>query len=138
MSVCSRLYLTTFRRTGIVMKHSHTFRAPLPSVSCTCDGRQLLITPNCENALRHLRLPNQHRNIWVDAIYIDQGNSEESLKERNTQITLMGEVYRTAERTLCWIGNGEEHTAGTFGWLRRIGNFPSKRELRKLMRYEGT
>lgn len=117
---------------------SYVWGAPTGSVPCTCDGKRLLITPNCNDALRHLRLPNQHRILWVDAICIDQENGEESLKERNTQITLMGEVYRIAERTLCWLGNGEEYTADVFERLRRIGSCPSKRELRKLLGYDGT
>jgi hypothetical protein len=117
---------------------SYAWGASTGSVPCTCDGKQLLITPNCNDALRHLRLPNQHRILWVDAICIDQGKSEESLKERNTQVTLMGVAYRTAKRTLCWLGSGEEYTAGTFERLRRIGSCPSKRELRKLLGYDGT
>jgi len=117
---------------------SYVWGAPTGSVPCTCDSKRLLITPNCNDALRHLRLPNKHRILWVDAICIDQENSEESLKERNIQITLMGEVYRSAERTLCWLGNGEEYTAGVFERLRRIGSCPSKRELRKLLGYDST
>jgi hypothetical protein len=117
---------------------SYVWGAPIGSVECTCDGKQLLITPNCNDALQHLRLPNQHRILWVDAICIDQGNSEQSVKERNTQITLMGKVYQTAKRTLCWLGVGEDYTTDTFERLRRIGSCPSKRELRKLLGYDGT
>ena len=116
---------------------SYVWGVLMGNIPCTCDGKQLLITPNCNDALRQLRLSNQHRYLWVDAICIDQGSSVESAKERNTQITLMGEVYRAAERTLCWVGNGEGFTASTFELLRRIGNCPSKRELRKLLRYDG-
>lgn len=117
---------------------SYVWGASEGSIPCTCDGKQLFITPNCDDALRHLRLPNEHRNLWVDAICIDQANSDESLAERNTQITLMGGVYRTAKRTLCWIGKSKEYTAGTFERLRQIGSCPSKRELRKLLGYDGT
>ena len=116
---------------------SYVWGASTGSVPFTCDDRQLLITPNCDAALRHLRLPNEHRNIWVDAICIDQGRSPESFAERSIQITLMGEVYRNAQRTLCWLGNSEEYTAGTFERLRQIGGCPSKRELRKLLMFDG-
>jgi hypothetical protein len=116
---------------------SYVWGAPEGSVPSTCDDKELLITPNCNNALRHLRLPDQQRTLWVDAICIDQGNSVESLKERNTQIILMGEVYHTAERTLCWLGKAEPYTAGTIERLRRIGACPSKREFRKLLGYDG-
>lgn len=115
---------------------SYVWGARTGNTPCECDGKQLLITPNCDDALRHLRLPYQARNLWVDAICIDQGSSEESSKERNIQITLMGEVYCNAERTFCWVGKGEAYTAGTFGLLRRIGDCPSKRELRKLLAFD--
>jgi hypothetical protein len=116
---------------------SYVWGATTGSIPCACDGKQLFITPNCNDALQYLRLPDQYRVLWVDAICIDQGNSMESLRERNAQITLMGEVYHTAERTLCWLGRGEEYTAGTFERLRRIGSCSSKRELRKLLGYDG-
>jgi hypothetical protein len=116
---------------------SYVWGAPEGSVPCTCDGKELLITPNCNDALRHLRLSDQQRTLWVDAICIDQGSSGESVKERNTQITLMGEVHHTAERTLCWLGKVEQYTAGTFERLRRIGACPSQREFRKLLTYDG-
>lgn len=117
---------------------SYVWGATAGSIPCICEGRQLLITPSCNDALRHLRLPTQQRTLWVDAICIDQGDSKDSLKERNTQITLMGDVYRTAQRTLCWLGKGEEYTAGMFERLHRIASCPSKRELRKLLVYDGT
>src|SRR5882757_8684622 len=31
-----------------------------------CDGKLLLVTPNCESALRHLRLKDTTRTLWVD------------------------------------------------------------------------
>ena len=117
---------------------SYVWGAPTGSVPCLCDGKELLITPSCDDALRHLRLPDEHRNLWVDAICIDQASDEDSIEERNTQITLMGEVYRTAKRTLCWFGISEEYTAGTFERLRQMGSCSSNRELKKLLRYDGT
>lgn len=116
---------------------SYVWGASTGILSCNCEGRELLITPNCNEALRHLRLPDQPRSLWIDAICIDQGDSDQSLKERNTQITLMGEIYGNARRTLCWLGAGEEYTAGIFARLRRIGNCPSRRELRKMMEFDG-
>jgi hypothetical protein len=50
------------------------------------------ITQNCEAALRQLRLESEPRQLWVDAICIDQSN----LSERNHQVSIMGQVYRTA------------------------------------------
>jgi len=116
---------------------SYVWGAAMGNIPCSCDGKQLLMTANCHDALCHLRLAHESRILWVDAICIDQRNGQESLKERSTQITLMGEIYRAAKRTLCWLGSGQGYTARTFQHLRRIGSCPSKRELRKLLGYDG-
>jgi hypothetical protein len=44
------------------------------------DGKILLVIPNCESALRHLRLKDKTRILWVDAICIDQENGESASK----------------------------------------------------------
>jgi hypothetical protein len=33
-----------------------------------CDGKTILITPNCESALRHLRHAKKLVALWVDAV----------------------------------------------------------------------
>jgi hypothetical protein len=38
--------------------------------------------------------------LWVDAICIDQTN----IPERNTQVQLMGRIYRDARPTIVWLG----------------------------------
>jgi hypothetical protein len=43
---------------------SYVWGALTGSIRCTCDGKRLLITPNCNDALRHLRLSNRHRILW--------------------------------------------------------------------------
>jgi len=116
---------------------SYVWGSPTGTIPFSCDSKELLITPNCDEALRYLRLSDRSRTLWIDAICIDQGDSEESVLERNNQITLMGEIYRNAERTLCWLGKGQIYTAGLFQLLRRVGDCSSKRELQKLIRYDG-
>lgn len=37
-----------------------------------CDGRVLLVAPNCHNALFHLRYKDKVRLLWVDSNCIDQ------------------------------------------------------------------
>lgn len=103
----------------------------------TCDGSTLLITPNCESALRHLRSHNELRILWVDAICIDQSEAEASVEERNSQVTLMGEIYSEAKSTVCWFGEGNEITEGLVPLLRRVGACPTQRGLRKFMLFDG-
>jgi hypothetical protein len=72
-----------------------------------CEGKVILVTRNCVSALRHLRKQVVERILWVDSICIDQS----SIMERNNQVQLMGDVYRSARRVLVWLGQGtlEEH-----------------------------
>lgn len=49
----------------------------------------LPITENCEAALRQLRLRSDPRQLWVDAICIDQSN----VRERNHQVGQMDQIY---------------------------------------------
>jgi hypothetical protein len=59
-----------------------------------CPDGVIPITENCEDALRQLRLPYLPRQLWVDAICIDQTN----VKERNHQVGLMDQIFRAAGR----------------------------------------
>lgn len=115
---------------------SYVWGSPVGTVPVLCDGQQLLVTPNCESALRHLRLADHDRVLWVDAICIDQGSSSDSVNERNTQVALMGEIYQKARRTLCWLGPGNECTRELMVHLERIGSCPSQRGLKKLLLFD--
>ncbi|KAH8657170.1 heterokaryon incompatibility protein-domain-containing protein [Tricladium varicosporioides] len=64
------------------------------------------ITRSLEIFLRYIRLPNQPRRIWADAVCIDQTN----VQERNEQVKLMKEVYSYCERDLIWLGEENECT----------------------------
>lgn len=117
---------------------SYVWGSPVGTVPVSCNGQQFLVTPNCESALRHLRLAGQDRVLWVDAICIDQGRSPESIKERNTQVALMGEIYQKAARTLCWLGPGNDFTTELMGHLEGIGSCPSQRGFKKLLLFDCT
>ncbi|KAN0104295.1 HET domain containing protein [Hyaloscypha variabilis] len=82
----------------------------------TCDGAELLITPNCELALRYLRLVVGSRSLWVDSICIDQ----KSTSDRNHQVQQMGEIYRKATHTLIWLGESDEKTKPAFARWREL------------------
>lgn len=115
---------------------SYVWGSPVGTLPVSCDSQQLLVTPNCESALRYLRLAGQNRLLWVDAVCIDQGSSTHSVKERNTQVALMGEIYQKAARTLCWLGPGNDFTAKLMAHLESIGSCPSQRGLKKLLRFD--
>jgi hypothetical protein len=81
-----------------------------------CNGNTSLeITTNCRNALIALRKHYGALTIWIDAICIDQQN----ILERNQQVSLMEEIYSWAERTLVWLGPGDESSRKALQWLER-------------------
>ena len=51
-------------------------------------------------ALEAVRLTDKHRNIWIDALSINQPNT----MERNHQVQMMGNIYKDAERVIVWLG----------------------------------
>ncbi|KAH8687914.1 heterokaryon incompatibility protein-domain-containing protein [Tricladium varicosporioides] len=92
-----------------------------------CDNSTLLITRNCDTALRSLRSLYQPRILWVDAICIDQAKNTVSTEERNNQVKMMGDVYRKAKSVLVWLGDGDKNTGIAFKYLQRIAKYGSMR-----------
>lgn len=64
------------------------------------EGKPFPITPNLEDALRHLRLEEQPRALWVDALSINQIDDE----EKSHQVQQMYSVYHSATRVVIWLG----------------------------------
>jgi len=106
---------------------SYVWGSPVGSRTITVNQQRLLVTNNCEEALRHLRLPTKERRLWVDAITIDQGNST----EKEAQVKLMGDIYRAAKQTVVWLGPALPGTAEFFSKasisrsLLKMGKFVS-------------
>ncbi|KAK4184554.1 heterokaryon incompatibility protein-domain-containing protein [Podospora australis] len=57
-------------------------------------------TVNLVSALRHLRHSDSNRTLWIDALCINQ----KDIPERNVQVGRMTEIYRSAQRTLVFLG----------------------------------
>jgi Heterokaryon incompatibility protein (HET) len=112
---------------------SYTWGGQTPSQIIICEGRQLLVTRNCETALRHFRpgTKGEHRLLWIDSVCINQSTDSESMKERQAQLCLMGRIYSEADQVLVWLGDGSDpsqhsfarstfNVTSVFGWLLRI------------------
>lgn len=69
-----------------------------------CDGGQIKVTRNCEDALRRLRREDAERILWVDAICINQKNDE----EKAHQVAFMGSIYQHAAQAVIWLGDASE------------------------------
>jgi hypothetical protein len=62
------------------------------------------ISRNLKKAFWALRKPNEVRQLWIDAICIDQSKTE----ERNQQVPRMGKIYGKATNVCIWLGEGTD------------------------------
>ena len=80
------------------------YTVPGRSRVVVCNGKLLRIQENLYNFLVRLRQKGQNRPLWIDAICIDQGSSDDVQAEKRTQVRLMGRIYSSAASVLVWLG----------------------------------
>ncbi|KAL6876816.1 HET domain-containing protein, partial [Trichoderma novae-zelandiae] len=68
------------------------------------------VTVNLYSALRRLRLEDESRVLWIDALCINQMD----LDERSQQVQLMRSIYTMCDRTVIWIGESPEDMSPTW------------------------
>jgi hypothetical protein len=95
---------------------SYAWGDPSRNMVIDCNGYSLKITPSLETALRYLRLENQPRILWIDAICINQ----DDLEERNEQVPLMRYIYPKATCVIVWLGEADSSTALAFYTFQKL------------------
>lgn len=63
----------------------------------------LAITENVDHMLRHLRKKDKVRNLWIDAICLNQ----QDFKEKDVQVQLMKQIFQQATKVQIWLGRAE-------------------------------
>jgi hypothetical protein len=96
---------------------SYCWGIPTYDASLTCNGYTLQVTAVVDEMLRHLRQSTKSRNLWVDAICINQSRDEEKAR----QVQLMGSIYERADKVHIWLGSAsdEDHIPVVFALLRK-------------------
>lgn len=69
------------------------------------DGKSLEIRNNLYEFLLAARTREYFPRIWIDAICISQYN----FRERNHQVSIMGNIYSNAESVVVWLGLAATH-----------------------------
>lgn len=77
---------------------------------------KLTVTPTLHDALLQLQRSGHSGYLWIDAICIDQSNTE----ERNHQVNIMCGIYENASCGLIWIGKEDESAPVVIGLLHRL------------------
>ncbi|KAL8942688.1 MAG: hypothetical protein Q9211_001286 [Gyalolechia sp. 1 TL-2023] len=87
------------------------------------------VTINLDIALRYLRKTNVARDLWIDAICINQ----DDIAEKTHQVNIMRLMYSVASRVLIWLGESDKdiRKAGRNGRNGRNGNGRSNRRNRR-------
>lgn len=99
-SISCSLSVVNLDRTPTYLALSHTWGDPTITVPITLEGRPWQVTSNLDGALRCLRELTQPLTIFVDALCINQQDTD----EKNIQVPMMGRVYSQAGVVHCWIG----------------------------------
>ena len=82
------------------------------------NGGQIPITESCDGALRRIRLRGLKRVLWIDMLSIDQQN----IQERNHQVSLMKEIYKTATEVLVNLGERDAESDLIFSQIANLDN----------------
>ena len=99
---------------------SYMWGPPTPIKAITLDDRPMPIRENLWKGLKSLRDEVIPRRLWVDALCINQ----EDVGERNFQVLLMCQIYRSATRVLIWLGDAEADSDMLFDFVATTeGNF---------------
>lgn len=91
---------TTFRDKPVYEALSYTWGTDLPTQLIYIDGMQYYVRKNLYDALCGLQPKDSSRNLWIDAVCIDQAN----LRERTYQVGIMDFIYTRASTVLVWLG----------------------------------
>ncbi|OAQ64027.2 heterokaryon incompatibility protein (HET) domain-containing protein [Pochonia chlamydosporia 170] len=84
------------------------------------NGSEVYITVNLASALRHIRLRSEEKILWVDALCIHQ----DDLEEKSGQVSMMGDIYGSAEKVIVWLGEATLSTNAAFACFGMVDEPP--------------
>lgn len=81
------------------------------------NGRPFQVRRNLFDFLTTYNDKGGARTLWIDSICINQ----EDTQERNRQVSIMGDIYRTATSVQLWLGNEADNSGALLRHLRQEG-----------------
>jgi hypothetical protein len=104
LTILSTSTKTAIRRVPLRRGHvclSYTWGDDADHRYIEVNGKGLRVRPNLYAFLLRRRKDFKSKELWIDAVCIDQKN----VKEKNAQVQMMVEIYRSAKEVLIWAGN---------------------------------
>ncbi|KAK1756980.1 heterokaryon incompatibility protein-domain-containing protein [Echria macrotheca] len=83
------------------------------SFDCSLD-----ITESAKSLLAHLRDTENFRELWIDAICINQ----EDEVEKTQQVNLMADIYSRASKVIVWLGEADDKTNDAFEAMKILAH----------------
>ena len=99
---------------------SYTWGPPTPKSHIQLYNLHHPVNPNLSIALQRLRLPDQERIVWIDALCIDQS----STSEKTSQVRIMRDIYDRASRVVVWLGPSDSTSKTCIDFLRSVALKP--------------
>ena len=93
-------------------------------VTISCNGHMTFITRNLYNALQQIWKVTPKQVLWADALCINQDDDE----EKGYQVSMMGDIYKTATTVLIWLGDDENTFARSWSAIGMTANEPGNLE----------
>ena len=79
---------------------------------------RLMVRPNLYSAMEQLRYRDRPRELWIDAICINQ----EDNREKNFQVPLIPKIYGGAVNVCVWLGTASENSSLALNFIKRVLN----------------
>ena len=81
-----------------------------------CNGKRLPVTKTLWEALNRFRHPTDVITLWVDWICVCQ----ERIRERNAQVKMMGEIFKSARKVIVWLGDDYDDSRAGMQLARQL------------------
>lgn len=98
------------------MTLSYAWGNPLASSMIICNEKSLAITPHLHGAFYHLHALDSATKVWIDAVCINQADDA----EKAVQTQRMNNVYRSAQKMMVWLGEGDNDSDNALSRIEDI------------------
>ncbi len=112
---------------------SYVWGDPADTEPIHVNGLEFQVTRNLAAFLRWYRTDHMwpRKLMWADAVCIDQGN----IDERNSQVQMMGSIYRSAKTTFSWLGPTADDSVFAMESIRHMSIFSiAQRDANEVLR----